>query len=38
VGNRDFINLKGGNQFEGIFIDESIILKLDVSYMLVTTV
>jgi hypothetical protein len=38
VSNRDFINLKGRNQFEDIFIDESIILKLDVSYMLVTTV
>jgi hypothetical protein len=35
---RDIINLKGRNQFEDMLIDESVILKLDVSYMLITTI
>lgn len=37
MSERDFINLKGRNQCEDTFIDESVILKLDVSYMFVRT-
>jgi hypothetical protein len=33
-----FIILKGRNQFEDMSIDASVMLKLDVSYMLVTTI